>query len=99
MATYLALINFTPQGLQNLHESTHRAAAFKSVAKKASAKVTHIFWTQGNYDGALLFEAKDDAAATGLMLSLSGLGNVHTTTLRAFNASEFTEIVARTPRM
>jgi uncharacterized protein with GYD domain len=99
MSTYVALINFTQQGLQNLHESPHRAAAFRTAAKKAGVRINQIFWTLGNYDGVVFFEAKDDAAATGLMLSLSGLGNVHTTTMRAFNAAEFGAIVAKTPRM
>jgi uncharacterized protein with GYD domain len=99
MTTYIALLNFTPQGLQNIHESPHRATAFKASAKKAGVKVTHVFWTLGEFDGVIMFEAKDDAAATGLMLALSGLGNVHTKTLRAFNAAEFAQIVARTPKM
>jgi uncharacterized protein with GYD domain len=33
------------------------------------------------------------------MLSLASLGNVHTKTLRAFNAAEFAGIVAKTPKM
>lgn len=99
MNTYISLINFTPQGLQNLHESPHRAAAFKAAAKKAGVKVTQVYWTLGEFDGAILFEAKSDAAATGLMLSLSGLGNVHTKTLRAFDAAEFADIVDKVPKM
>ncbi len=99
MSTYISLINFTQQGLQNLRESPHRAAAFKTAAKKAGVSVSHVFWTLGEYDGAVIFEAKDDAAATGLMLSLSGLGNVHTTTMRAFDAAEFGAILAGTPKM
>ena len=99
MNTYLALFTFTAQGLQNLHESTHRAAAFKAAAKKAGVKVLHQFWTLGGYDGAIVFEAEGDAAATGVMLTLSGLGNLHTKTLRAFTAAEFSEIVSATPKM
>ena len=99
MATYITLINFTAQGLQNLGESTHRAVAFKAAAKKAGIKVTHVFWTLGEFDGAIRFEAKDDAAAAGLMLSLESLGNVHTKILRAFNAAEFAAIVAKAPKM
>ncbi|MDZ4289141.1 MAG: GYD domain-containing protein [Prosthecobacter sp.] len=99
MNAYLTLITFTQQGLQNLHESPHRAAAFKAAAKKAGVKVTNIFWTLGEFDGAILFEAKSDAAATGLMLSLSGLGNVHTKTMRAFDTGEFSDIVAKAPKM
>ncbi len=99
MSTYITLINYTEQGLQNIHESPHRAASFKAAAKKAGVKVTQLFWTLGEFDGAILFEAKDDAAATGLMLSLASLGNIRTKTLRAFNAAEFSEIVAKVPKM
>ena len=99
MNTYITLVNFTQQGLQNIHESPHRAAAFKAAAKKAGVKVTNIFWTLGGYDGVIMFEAKSDAAATGLMLSLAALGNVHTKSLRAFGTSEFAEIVAQAPKM
>lgn len=35
MSTYVALLSFTQQGLQNIHESPHRAGAFKSAARKA----------------------------------------------------------------
>ena len=95
MASYITLINFTQQGLQNIHESPHRATAFKAAAKKVGVKVSQIFWTLGEFDGAIVFEAKDDAAATAVMLSLSSLGNVHTTTMRAFNATEFSAIVTK----
>ena len=99
MSTYISLINFTQQGLQNIHESPHRAATFKEAAKKAGVKVTHVYWTLGEFDGVILFEAKDDAAATGLMLALASLGNVHTKTLRAFDAAQFAEIAAKTPKI
>lgn len=99
MSQYITLLNFTPQGLQNIHESPHRATAFKAAAKKAGAKVLHIFWTLGECDGAIIFSAKDDATATALTLSLSALGNVHTRTMRAFDATEFADIISKQSKM
>jgi uncharacterized protein with GYD domain len=99
MPTYIALTKFTPQGVQNIHESPHRAAAFKAAAKKAGVKVKELYWTLGAYDGAIVFEAANDEAATGLMLAVSSLGNVQTQTLRAFNAAEFAAIVDKAPKM
>lgn len=93
MNTYISLLNFTEQGLKNITEAPQRTAAFKAAAKKAGAKVIQIFKTLGEYDGVIVFEAKDEAAATGLMLSLASLGNVRTKTMRAFKTSEFAEIV------
>jgi uncharacterized protein with GYD domain len=99
MPTYIALTQFTHQGVQNIHESPHRAAAFRAAAKKAGVKVRELYWTMGAYDGAIVFEAANDEAATGLMLALSSLGNVKTQTLRAFNAAEFSAIVDKAPKM
>ena len=99
MPTYVALLKFTQQGLQNAHESPHRATAFKTVARKAGVKILHLLWTLGAHDGVILFQAKDDAAATGLMMALSSLGNVHTTTMRAFDAKEFAALVDKVPKM
>ena len=99
MTTYIGLINFTPQGLQNIHDSPHRANAFKASAKKAGIKVREIYWTLGAIDGVIIFDAQGDDGATAAMLALSGLGNVHTQTLRTFNAAEFAAILKKTPRL
>lgn len=99
MSTYVALLKFTPQGLQNAHESPHRATAFKGAARKAGVKILHLLWTMGEHDGVIVFQAGDDAAATGLMIALSSLGNVHTTTMRAFDATEFAGLVDKLPKI
>ena len=96
MATYLSTINFTEQGIKSIHETTRRAAALKVASKKLGIKVTNIYWTLGAYDGLLIFEAPDDETATGLLLQLGSAGNVKTTTVRAFNASEMDKILEKT---
>ncbi|MBI3861567.1 MAG: GYD domain-containing protein [Planctomycetia bacterium] len=95
MATFISTIKFTQQGIKGIDESTKRAAALKSAAKKLGAKVTEIFWTLGEYDGLLILEAPDDATAMTVLLHLAALGNVHTTTVRAFTAAEMDKIVAK----
>ena len=93
MATFITTIKFTEQGIQKIHESPKRAAAFKSAAKKMGVKVTDIYWTLGSIDGVLLFDAPDDETATAAMLHLSSQGNVQTTTGRAFGSGEFEKII------
>lgn len=93
MATFITTIKFTEKGAQTIHESPKRAAAFKATAKKMGVKVRDIFWTLGYFDGVIVFDAPDDQAATAAMLSLSSLGNVQTTTARAFGATEMEKVV------
>src|SRR5262245_35594413 len=94
MATFIATIKFTPQGMTNVRDTTKRAAAFKAAAKKMGVEVTQQFWTLGPFDCLVVFEAPDEETATALMLNLGSLGNVHTQTTRAFTATEMEKILA-----
>jgi uncharacterized protein with GYD domain len=95
MATFVSSIKFTPQGIKAVGETTKRAAAFKATAKKMGVKVSEIFWTLGPYDGLVIFDAPDDETATALMLQIGSLGNVQTTTARAFSAAEMDKVLAK----
>jgi uncharacterized protein with GYD domain len=95
MATFITTIKFTPQGIKGIGETTKRATALKAAAKKMGVKVTGTYWTLGDHDGVLIFEAPDDETATAMMLQLGSLGNVHTTTCRAFTAAEMDAILAK----
>jgi uncharacterized protein with GYD domain len=95
MATFITTITFTQQGLKGIDETTKRAAALKAAGKKLGVKVTDIYWTLGEHDGLLIFEAPDDETATTLLLHLGAAGNVRTTTVRAFTAAEMDKILTK----
>jgi uncharacterized protein with GYD domain len=95
MATFITNIKFTQQGVKGIDDTTKRAAAFKAAAKKLGVKVTDIYWTLGDYDGLLILEAPDDETATTVLLHLGAVGNVHTTTCRAFTAAEMDKMLTK----
>lgn len=95
MATFITTIKFTQQGIKGIDESTKRAAAFKAAAKKLGVKVRDIYWTLGEFDGVLIQDAPNDETALAALLRLGALGNVHTTTVRAFTAAEMDKIVPK----
>jgi len=95
MATFITTIKFTQQGIKGIDETTKRAAALKKSARKIGVKVNEIYWTLGDHDGVLIFEAPDDETATALLLDLGAAGNVHTTTVRAFTSNEMDKILAK----
>jgi uncharacterized protein with GYD domain len=47
------------------------------------------------YDLVSILEAANDESATAFNLAISSQGNVRTTTMRAFDAAEMREIVAK----
>lgn len=95
MATFVSTVKFTSQGIQNIRDTTKRAAAIKASAKKLGAKVTDIYWTLGVFDGLIVFEAADDETATAFLLHVAAQGNVQTSTSRAFDAAEMDQILAK----
>ena len=92
MATFAATVKFTEQGIKGIRETTGRAAAFKSAAKKMGVKVLDCYWCLGPFDGLLLLEAADAQAVTAAMLHLGMLGNVQTRTVQVFTATEMDKI-------
>ncbi len=95
MASYVSLLQFTDQGIRNVKDTTKRAEAAKALASKVGVKISEVYWTIGAYDLVLISEAPDDETMTACALSLAGLGNVKTQTLRAFRAKEVDGILAK----
>ncbi len=97
MATYIALVSFTEQGIRNIKKTTERAKALGAAAAKLGVKVKDTYWTLGAYDAVFVAEAPDDEAMTALALSVSSLGNIRTQTMRAYSADEMNKILSKLP--
>ncbi len=93
MGTYIALCNFTDQGIRNVKDTTKRADAAKEAAKKFGANMTQIYWTLGKYDLVVMIEASDDESATAFALAIASAGNIRMQTLRAFSRDEMNGIL------
>ena len=95
MATYIALVNFTDQGVRSVKQTTERAKALSAAAAKLGIKIKDTYWTMGAYDAVLVADAPNDEAITALMLSVGALGNIRTQTMRAYSAEEMSKIIAK----
>ncbi|MGH9576491.1 MAG: GYD domain-containing protein [Terriglobales bacterium] len=94
MAKYIVLVKFTDQGIRTVTESVKRAKASVSTFEQFGCKKTAQFWTIGEYDIVIELEGPDDQTAMKALLAVGKLGNVRTTTLRAFTADEMQSITA-----
>ncbi len=93
MTRYLTLIQFTDQGIRNVQQSIHRAGEFRAQVEAAGGKILSMYWSTGEADGCIVFEAPDEVTGASLLLSLGKKGNVRTRTMRVFDAEEFGRIV------
>jgi uncharacterized protein with GYD domain len=95
MPTYVTLINWTDQGVQNFKDTVDRYEAAQQALGEGGASFKEIYWTLGSYDIIGILEAPDDEAAMAALLTVAGQGNIRTTTLRAFNASEMKRVIEK----
>ncbi len=95
MATYLMLLNWTDQGIRNVKESPKRLDAAKKLAKDFGGEIKTVYMTQGGFDLVLVVEMPNDEKVASFVLKLGSLGNVRTTTLKAYSEGEYREIIRR----
>ncbi len=97
MGKYILLANYTDQGIRNIKDSPKRSAAARKVIRDMGGDMTELFLTMGSYDLIVILEAPSDEVIAQFVITLGALGNVRTTTLKAFTESEFEDIVAALP--
>jgi uncharacterized protein with GYD domain len=97
MPTYLALCNWTSQGMSTIKDAPGRLDAGREVFKAAGAEIKAFYLTMGRYDFAVLIEAPGDEALAQLLLASGAQGNFRTETLKAFSEDEYRKIVASLP--
>jgi uncharacterized protein with GYD domain len=93
MPTYITLLNWTQQGIEQVKESPSRLDAVKSMYREMGGEVKGFYLVMGRYDAVVITEAPDDETAAKIALALGSKGRVRTETLRAFNEDEFRKII------
>jgi uncharacterized protein with GYD domain len=95
MPRYVVLVNWTDQGIRNVKHTTERTDHGGEIAEKHGLKLQQAYWTVGAYDMVTVFEAPDDETLSAHLLEIGTLGNVRTTTLRAYDEEEMSGILRR----
>lgn len=93
MARYISLLNWTDQGIRSVKDTVTRANAAAKAFQAGGGKLIDRYWTLGQHDVVVIFEAPDDETATRLALALGMKGNVRSSTMRAFGEQEMARIV------
>ena len=97
MVTYVALVNWTDQGIKNVKDTVKRAEDVRKLVERMGGQTTALYWTQGRYDLVGIFEAPDEETANALFLAIGMNGAVRTETLRAFSAEEVQRMIDKLP--
>jgi uncharacterized protein with GYD domain len=98
MPRYVLLVDWTAQGVQAAEHTVDRLEHGSELAETFGCKVEHAWWTQGHHDMVSVIHAPDEQAMVAYTLAVVRLGNLRTTTLRAWSADEMRKIVGRLPQ-
>ena len=97
MPTYVGLLQFTQQGIQNMKDSPNRVDAAASMFEQVGAELKAFYYTMGEYDAVSIVEAPDDETVSRLVLAVAAQGNARFVTMKAFTIDEMRRIVAGLP--
>ena len=97
MAKYIMLGNWTEQGVRNVRDTVKRARAVREQFAGLGVNAREFFWTMGQYDVVLTFEAPDDETMMRATLAVASAGNLRTTTLRGLGEQEMERVLASLP--
>jgi uncharacterized protein with GYD domain len=97
MPTYIFLYKLTDQGIKNIKEMPQRIEKAIEASEAVGGKVLGAYSVLGEYDLVSIAEFPNDETVLNLALAFGSLGNVRSTTLKAFTQEEFAEIVKKLP--
>jgi uncharacterized protein with GYD domain len=97
MPSYIILMKLTEQGSKAIKEAPERIKAGIKGWEAMGGKIHGFYVVMGEYDYIAVADTINDETAAAFSLALSSLGNVKTTTLRAFDQEEFAKIVKNLP--
>ena len=97
MPTFILTQNWTDQGIRAVKDAPERSQAAKELAKKLGVEVTQVYLTSGQHDLLIIVEASSGDDVAKFALATASLGNVRTSTARAWSEGEFTKLISELP--
>ena len=95
MPHYVVLYKLTDQGIRNIRQTVERARESQEESERRGFTVREIYWTQGQYDLAVIIDAPDEQTMMAGLMNIGAAGNARSETLRAFTLQEMEEVVKR----
>jgi uncharacterized protein with GYD domain len=97
MPTYIALLNWTPQGLKEVKQSPSRLDAARKGFQAAGVTMKSFYMVTGRYDMIAIVEAPDDTTLAEAILTAASQGSIVSETCRAFTEDEYRQIIGGLP--
>jgi uncharacterized protein with GYD domain len=94
MMTFLVSLKWIDKGIREIKDTPNRVKTGRETAKKVGIEIKHIYLTGGDRDILLVIDAPNGDAVAKFCLAVDSLGNVHTSTARAWPEAEYLKLVS-----
>ena len=96
MPHYVVLFDWTNQGVRSARDTVDRVSSATRLAQnKYGVTIEQVYWTVGAHDLVAFMEASDVESLSAFLLELGSVGNVRSTTMRALDRDEMSQILGR----
>ena len=92
LPVFVVLGNLTDQGIRKITEAPKRDKVVHDMVNKAGGKM-QVFYTLGKYDFIAIIEVPKDDDLMAILLCIGSMGNVRTTTMKAWTEAEAAKII------
>lgn len=93
MPTYISLLSWTEQGIDDVKQSPQRLDAARRQLREKGGMVKEVFLLMGDYDMLFVSQAPDDETYATFLLTFCSKGGVRTKTMKAFPEDQFRKII------
>ena len=97
MAHFVILLRWTQKGIEHVKDSPARFEHFRDTVEAVGGELLSFHMTLGEYDMMAISNVPSDEAAAKMELAVRSVGTVDIETLRAFDESEYREIISDVP--
>lgn len=97
MTTYISLMKLTEQGIKDIKNAPRRIETARKGVEAMGGKLIAVYSVMGEYDYVAIAEFPGDEAGMAFLMALGSMGNLRTTSLKAFTEEEFANIVKKVP--
>ena len=94
---FIGTANWTEQGIRGVKDFAKRTSAAREAAKKLGVEIKQIYMTSGEHDLLVIMETANGDNIAKLMLTIGGLGNIRTCTVRAWSEAETAKLISELP--
>jgi uncharacterized protein with GYD domain len=92
LPSFVVFGNWTDQGIKNVQDAPERIKETRGMIEKAGGKM-QLFYTAGKYDFVMTVEIPNDDDLMAILLCLGAMGNIRTTTMKAWTEAEGAKIL------